>query len=326
MKYSGRTKLTACTLFFAGAVLFSSAPTLAQSPYSYRDTPFDYTPPFQYYPSPATEPAAEPEKKISEEAPAAAVAAEGEMPRVGRSAEIAAGKTSYIEAGAFYHKLTDGFGHWRGLYAKGSTQTDAKNIWHAELQAASQFSDEGLLGTIGNTHFWNEDWYTIVTVGGGASDFYLPRFRIDGFVYKKWLEDKRLITYVGTGYSKAQEIFNDKHITVGGIYYWGGPWITEAGVRFNLSDPGSVSSRSHYAALTHHVDKDHTLTLRGAFGNESYQIIGGGSQIVDFDSHEAYLYYKNWLGDDWGYTSQIDGYDNPFYSRYGLRVGYFKEF
>ncbi len=235
--------------------------------------------------------------------------------------------TGMVEAGANYHNVTDGFGDWFGQYIRGEIQTDRNDRWNAEALHQREFGSTGFYGAIGNTHVFNEDWYSVVNIGAGADADFLPRYRVDAFINRKWLSKRQLVTTIGLGEYKAMDGHRDRSLFLGSSYYFQTvPWIIQGGIRFNNSDPGSVNSTSHFVAVTQGRNKEHFITLRYGFGEEAYQIIDSGQTLSDFDSQVVSLQVKKWVGEDWGFNTQAERYHNPNYDRTGFTFGLFKEF
>ena len=267
----------------------------------------------------------------AEVAPAVAVPVEKENsvvaePAAQGSAYSPFKRSGYVEAGGNYSHLNNNYGSWIGEYVKGEIQTDSKNRWNAEIDNQKEFGSDGVYGVIGNTHQFNEDWYSVVDIGAGSNAFFLPELRIDAFINRKLLPDKRLVATLGVGYSKAQETYDDKSVFVGATYYFPRLWVVQGGVRYNYSNPGGVDSTSAFVAVTEGEDKKHFVTLRYGFGKEAYQIIGPSSAISDFNSNITSLDWRQWVVDRWGFDLRGEYYHNPNYDRNGINFGVFHEF
>jgi len=234
--------------------------------------------------------------------------------------------TGYVEAGGDFHSVTNHFGDWAGEYLKGQVQSDASNSWNGEALNQREFGATGAYGDIGNTHIFNEDWYTSVTAGAGDGGIYLPRYRLDAFLNKKWLDNRQFITTVGLGFDKAVDDHHDASAFLGATYYFQAPWIIQGGIRFNRSDPGNANSTSQFVAVTEGTNKHHFITLRYGFGEEAYQIIGPSTTLSDFHSQQLSLELRQWLSDDWGFNALGERYHNPSYDRTGITLGIFKDF
>jgi len=235
-------------------------------------------------------------------------------------------KTGYIETGAEIHSLTGGFPNWSGEYVKGEVKTSDENSWNGEFSNQKRFGDDGVYGAIGNTHTFDENWFSNINVGAGSDAIFLPRYRVDAFLNRKWGDDKSLITTVGIGTYKAMKTYDDKNISFGATYYFAEPFIVQGGIRFNRSDPKSVYSSSEYVAVTQGRAGEHFLTLRYGFAKEAYQLLGDNSRINNFYSHETSLNWRQWLNEDWGFNLRAEFYHNPSYIRRGIALGIFREF
>jgi YaiO family outer membrane protein len=233
--------------------------------------------------------------------------------------------TNFVEAGGDYQSLSNSFGHWDGGYARGSVTT-GKNIWNAEVNGQHEFGDAGVYLGAGDTYNFNPDWFGSLAVGSSIGGFFWPRFRTDAFINKKWMSRKQLITTFGFGYYAAKDVYRDHSFFVGSTYYFAKPWIVEEGIRFNISNPGSVFSPAAFVAVTQGRNKEHYVTVRVGFGKEAFQLIGPTVSLSDFESQTLTVTWRQWIGKNWGVNVVGDYYHSPFYQRGGPSVGFFREF
>lgn len=295
-------------------------------------TPTEQNVPVSTVASPAQpgEPMAAPLPTVQLNAPppaaAPVTAATAGAPSPSPATAPAAGIPNYVEVGGDYQSLTHNQGNGAGGYARAEVQSDPDNRWNGELLHEHEFHADGNYAAIGNTHTFNEDWYSDVTLGGSTDGFFLPQYRVDAFLNRKWLDSRQLVTTIGAGWDKAHDSHHDESLYLGATYYFTEPWIIQWGVRGNDSSPGSVTSASTFAAITEGRNKEHFITVRYGFGREAYQIIAPGHAITDFASQDGSVTWKQWLGEDWGFNARGELYHNPFYSRTGFTLGVFKEF
>jgi YaiO family outer membrane protein len=233
--------------------------------------------------------------------------------------------TNFVEAGGDYLNLSNGFGHWAGGYARG-TVTTGNNVWNAEVNGQYEFGDSGVYVAGGDTYNFNSNWYGSLTLGSSVGGFFWPRFRADAFINKKWMSRKQLITTFGFGYYEAKDVHRDHSFFLGSTYYFVKPWIVEEGIRFNVSNPGSVFSPAAFVALTQGRSKQHYVTLRTGFGKEAFQLVGPTVSLSDFESQTLTATWRQWIGTNWGFNVVGDYYHNPFYQRGGTSLGFFREF
>jgi YaiO family outer membrane protein len=232
---------------------------------------------------------------------------------------------NYVESGVNYIPLTDNFGHWAGGYIRSSV-TKGRNVWNAEITGQSEFGDSGVYFGGGDTFTLNQDWYASVSAGSSAGGFFWPRFRTDEFINKKWLKRKQWITTLGFGYDAAKDAHRDRSFYIGTTYYFQRPWIAESGIRFNISNPGSVFSPAGFVAITEGRNNHHYVTVRVGAGEEAYQLIDPTLTLSDFQSQTVTVTLRQWIGQHWGINFVGDYYHNPFYSRGGPSIGFFKDF
>jgi len=233
--------------------------------------------------------------------------------------------TNYIEAGGAYMALTNGFGYWAGGYGRGVI-TRGNNIWNAEFNSEHEFRDSGVYLAAGDTYNFNTDWYGSLTLGSSVGGFFWPRFRGDGFINKKWMGRKQLVSTFGFGYYMAKDVHRDHSFFAGSTYYFTKPWILEEGIRFNVSNPGSVFSPAGFVAVTHGRKQQYYLTLRAGFGKEAYQLVGQTVTLTDFESQTLTVTWRRWVGTNWGLNLVGDYYHSPFYVRGGASFGFYREF
>lgn len=230
-----------------------------------------------------------------------------------------------LELSTGAQNLTNGYGNWREVTLKGVYGAE-RNVLQAELSAQRRFNQDGTFIGLSDTYTFNEDWYGFLGVGAGDGAFFLPRYRVDAALYRKLLPNRNLVVNVGVGYYKAPDIYNDRNISLGAAYYFEAPLLVEAGVRMNISNPGSVRTQQQFAALTYGRDKQDLVTARYTWGAEGYLAVGPVAQLVNFDNREASIAWRHWLSPRTGVSVSANRYNNPLYRRTGVNVGIFHSF
>ena len=145
-------------------------------------------------------------------------------------------------------------------------------------------------------------------------------------MHRKLLADRRLVASLGWGHYRAPDGHIDRSVTLGAAYYFSSPWVLQAAVRQNESDPGSVRARQYFVAATYGRPGADIVVGRYGWGRESYLAIGPASALVDFSSREASLAWRHWFGARHGMSLALEHYRNPLYDRSGAALGYFMQF
>lgn len=234
--------------------------------------------------------------------------------------------SNYYEGGVKYHTLTTGFSDWQEGYAKGSWQQDADNRWEWEVLGSKRFDESGVGVSGGLNHIFNDDWYGSLHLSASSDVFFFSKYRVDAFINKKFLEDKRLIGTLGLMYADTRVINVDRGLYLGATYYFSTPWILEGGILFNRSSPGPENSTRYKIAITQGKSFDRNITVAIDWGNEAYQYLSPIIAVVDIKSTIYSLTWREWIEKDWGINVVGEYYNSETYDRTGVMFGVFKHF
>ena len=230
--------------------------------------------------------------------------------------------SSWIEAGGFYHHVSNDFGSWRGGYAR-AVLAGARDVWYLDAKAQEAFRDKGVYGSLANVHTFGSRFYTQLGVGGGTGKYVLPDLRLDASLNFKLGSAKSLVLTAGGTYVKSKSVYTDK-VAFGSLtWYATRSLLLEAGGRINWSDPGAVRSERVSGALTVGRVGAGLVTLRASAGTEGYQLVGPTVALQKFRSQEASLAVRHWVGHHLGVAVSGEWYHNPFYTRAGGSLGLF---
>jgi YaiO family outer membrane protein len=238
-----------------------------------------------------------------------------------RGIELRLDRTS-LELRLGAQRLTAGYPSWReGTLLLG--HRSGAHLWQAEISSQQRFGARGTYASIMDTYTIDPDWHASLALGAGDGAFFMPRRRIDAFLYRKLLADRSLVAFAGLGDYRAPDGHHDRSLALGAIHYFARPWVVQGGVRFNESRPGSVRTRQHFLAATYGRGRDDQWTARFGWGREGYLALGPGDVRVDFASREASLQWRRWIDASQGFAVSLEHYRSPFYDRSGVMLGYF---
>ena len=207
-----------------------------------------------------------------------------------------------------------------------SSTPDRPTSGRARSWTSASYGDAGVFLGVANTHTFNQDWFAATAAGTSVGGFYLPRFRANATVSRKWLPARQLVTSVGGGYYAAKDAHRDYSVAAGAVYYFPAAVIVEGGVTWNHSTPGGVASRYQFFAVTQGRERERYIVVRVAGGNEAYQLIGPTSPIANFASRSASLTVRQWVNSAWGLSLGAEIYSNSSYTRSAVTLGAFKQF
>jgi YaiO family outer membrane protein len=237
-------------------------------------------------------------------------------------AQAPAPGASWVEAGGFYHRVSGGFGDWKGGYFRG-VFSGARNVWYLDAKAQEAFRDDGVYGALANVHTFGGRVYSHLSVGGGTGVYVLPALRLDAALAVKLGSAKSVVLTAGGTFVKAKTIYED-HAVFGGLAWYAGPAVIELGGRVNWSDPNSVRSERINGAVTMGHAGRRLVAIRGGAGTEGYQLTGVSATLRRFQSQEAGFSWREWTGARFGLVLGGEIYHNPFYTRTGVSLGFFR--
>jgi len=229
---------------------------------------------------------------------------------------------SWVEAGGFYHRVSNDFGDWKGGYAR-AVFSGGRNVWYLDAKAQEAFRDRGIYGALANVHTFGSRVYSQVSAGAGTGTFVLPDLRLDAVLALKLGSRKSLVVTAGGMYLESKSIYKD-HAVVGGLVWYAGPAVLEVSGRVNWSNPNAVRSERINGAVTLGQAGHRVVAIRGGAGTEGYQLTGVTSTLRRFRSQEAGISWRQWTGHRFGLVLGAELYHNPFYTRAGVSLGFFR--
>jgi YaiO family outer membrane protein len=230
-----------------------------------------------------------------------------------------------IEVYEEQNKLSVGYERWREFGLRGIYQLGDHQI-SGEATNMNRFNENGNYLGLGDTVVLSPQWYASLNAGAGDGAPYLPKYRVDGFVHRKFLDDQRLVGSLGLGRYRAPDGHQDDNVSLGLTYYFSQPWVVQAQAKRTHSNPGGIDTNQYFAAATWGHHQQTQVTGRYGWGREGYLSLGSDLSVSQFSSQQKTLTVQHWLGLDWGIKVKVDNYHNPYYHRNGLSLAVFKDF
>lgn len=231
-----------------------------------------------------------------------------------------------IEGGGIYYDLNNGLESTYGEYLRARIEQSSADAWSVDITNLDRFGDDGTQLSLGNTHQFDDRWYTQLFVASSVGGFFWPKVRVDGSINRKWFADKRLVTTLGAGYFDAKDEHEDMSAYFAANYYFPNRFVAHGGVSINVSDPGGIKSSAGYVGISYVENKRRIMSVKGSFGNQAYQAITANNFVVDFPYHSVRLTWREWVGATWGVNVAAEHYASEVYNQDGFELGFFKEF
>ena len=228
-----------------------------------------------------------------------------------------------IETGGLYHRYTGGFGPWYGAYVSGQYRFKTGTTVRAHYFWQERYGDTGISYQADVTHDVSPRLYARGIVHTSSGGFFIPRIQTEAQIAAKWGDRNQFVTQAALGYIDAKDYHRDVTYATEAVYYFENGWVAQATVRWNHSMPEAQLSRYHYAAVSRLAPKRYELTLRGAFGNEAYALVGPVTLFQNYESWSVGASYRHWLSSRWGMQLTLDHYRNPFFLHQGAQAGLF---
>ncbi len=222
-------------------------------------------------------------------------------------------------------QLTGPYSSWRHQTVHGVLE-QGDHVLQGELSNKNEYDTGGTFLGLTDTVTLDDNKFASLSVGVGDGAFYLPRYRLDGFLYNKWLPKQNFVSSLGVGYYDAPDGHVDLSISLGGAWYFEQPIVLEGGVRFNRSNPGGVMTHQQFIAASYNPDSRNAWSARVAWGSEGYLPVALNTNLVNFNSQEASLAWHRRINQNWGASISINHYRNPTFERSGVDIGLSRHF
>lgn len=233
-----------------------------------------------------------------------------------------------VQIGLGSSALSADYARWHDAFASGNVAMPNKNgVLNWELSKQNHFGETGQAAALSWTREINSDWYAMAGVGVGAGAEFLPRRRFDLAVYRKWLENRQLVTGLQlTQSTSGNRQYRDRSWLLTSSYYFDFPLVAELGIKSNTSNPGDVTTSRYYLAGTYGENKKYYLSARYDIGREGYLPAISNISAVNFKSQVGTLSWRRWVTNAWGFEVGAERYINPFYRRNSFKTSIFNDF
>jgi len=166
-------------------------------------------------------------------------------------------------------------------------------------------------------------WILRAAARTSSGGFYNPKLRMDLQLGRKFGPGQQLVGWLNATRRAGRDGHVDSGIGAELQWYATTEWITQIGGRVQHSNPGQAWGHELSAAITYVGGPNRQLTLRGSLAHEAYTVQSPLVTYTDFRSSSISLSWRETFGGGTGTELTFEHYRNPYFTRTGVRAGFF---
>jgi YaiO family outer membrane protein len=231
-----------------------------------------------------------------------------------------------VEIGAQHGNLSDGFAAENLQWLRVGWRGPSDRLLQVSVEAKQAFGEHAtmLIGSLAQD-VSPDDRLGFALAASDAKTI-AAEWRADAYYSRKLLPERNLVATVAGYAANVADGHRDRGLVGSLAWYFADRQVAEAGVRMTRSSPGQLIGWRGFAAYTWGTVGADALGLRAESGRETYQSLGSGGELVDFQSYEVGLAWRHWLTPGAGLVLNLAHYKNPSYRRDTLGAAAFAAF
>lgn len=175
---------------------------------------------------------------------------------------------AFVSAGAYYQKLSDGYGPWRGYLLDASWNPHHNGKYIASVTGYTRPEGNGAVYTFGKYQEF-KGGYGFLSLGTSSGADYLPTFQITGDLNVN-LPWAGLVIGGGAMYATIRDGHKNTQFSLGPTLYYKNTITTLRGLVYQ-SDPGKLRETGGQFSFRHGADdRKAWQSLRVNWGGEAY--------------------------------------------------------
>lgn len=234
-----------------------------------------------------------------------------------------------VEVSLLHENLSphDIYGSWTNILLSYYARPKSNLTWFFQLGGFSRNVGDALLGVGGAYKDWGKRFYTYTALSAGSDSAYLPQVRFDNDFNFKFGDKRNIVWTLGITYLNYHNTHKDLILSSGITLYFPS-LITTYRIFRNKSNPGSVTSFSHLLDAAFGREGSQWTNLTFSFGNQAYLAdYLAKPEEIDQDSIYLVLKHRRWIKKGWGLIGDVSYFKlEDGYKKFGLSIGFFKEF
>lgn len=240
-----------------------------------------------------------------------------------------ANRSQRLEANLLHENLSphDIYGSWTNILLSYYAKPKRGLTWFFQLGGFHRNAGDALLGVGGAYKDWGDRLYTYTALAVGSNSAYLPQVRFDNDANIKFGDKRNFVWTLGVTYVNYHNNHEDLILSSGATLYMPN-LITTYRIFRNKSDPGNITSFSHLIDLAYGKEGSQWSNLIFSFGNQAYLAdYLAKPEEVNQNSVYVVLKHRRWIKEGWGILGDLSYFKlEDGYKKFGLSLGFFKEF
>ena len=238
-------------------------------------------------------------------------------------------RSQRVEVNLLYENLSphDIYGSWTNILLSYYTNPKRGMTWFFQLGGFHRNAGDALLAVGGTYKDWGDRLYTYTALAVGSNSAYLPQVRFDNDFNIKFGDRRNFVWTLGVTYVNYHNNHEDLILSSGATLYMPNLIATYRLFR-NKSDPGNITSFSHLIDLAYGKEGSQWSNLTFSFGNQAYLAdYLARPEEVNQNSVYVVLKHRRWIKKGWGILGDLSYFKlEDGYKKFGLSLGFFKEF
>ncbi len=238
-------------------------------------------------------------------------------------------RSQRVEAHVLYESLSpsDIYGSWTNILLSYYAGPKRGLTWFFQLGGFSRNVGDALLGVGGAYKDWGDRLYTYTALAAGSDSAYLPQVRFDNDFNFKFGDSRNIVGTLGVTYVNYHNAHEDLILSSGITLYLQSLVMTYRIFR-NKSDPGNITSFSHLIDAAYGREGWQWTNVTFSFGYQAYlaDYLATPEEVAQ-DSLYLILKHRRWIKKGWGILGDLSYFKlEDGYKKFGLSLGFFKEF
>jgi len=217
-----------------------------------------------------------------------------------------------LEISGNYNRLDNDYGDWKTLELRLRYSGLKKVTPFGSISTQSRKEGSQRNYALGSYIHFNPRFYMIAGISYAPvrdPDIIIyPKLRMDLSGYIGIPAVEGLVLKTGVSHFPKQNGNGGDIISAGLIYYYR-KFVLSGTLNYNISRPGNITSMSGEANIMYGQEGKYWIGGGATAGRVAYQLASEIPFDVRYETRGANMFYRKWIGKNWGVNTQLDYQD-----------------